>query len=196
MRSYILAITGASGSLYGLEAIKQMLVHKDIRIHLIVSLWGEEVINQETGKTLEEHMETLTVTQKERIKVHEHGDMLASISSGSFPVEGMMIAPCSMGTLCSIASGLSGNLIERAASVALKERRPLVLLARETPLSTIQLEQMATVSRSGAIIMPPMPAFYLKPASLEEMVEISIERSLHQMGIKKDHIRGWKHENQ
>jgi 4-hydroxy-3-polyprenylbenzoate decarboxylase len=79
--------------------------------------------------------------------------------------------------------------------VALKERRPLVLLARETPLSTIQLEQMVTVSRSGAIIMPPMPAFYLKPESLQEMVEISIERALTQMGIKQNNLRGWKHEN-
>lgn len=195
MRSYILAITGASGSLYGLEALKQMLVQNDVQIHLIVSFWGEEVVNQETGKTLNEHLDTLREADKERITVHKHGDMLASISSGSFPVEGMMIAPCSMGTLCSIASGLSGNLIERAASVALKERRPLVLLARETPLSTIQLEQMVTVSRAGAIIMPPMPAFYLKPASLQDMVEISIERSLMQMGIKQDNLRGWKHEN-
>jgi 4-hydroxy-3-polyprenylbenzoate decarboxylase len=195
MRSYILAITGASGSLYGLEALRQMLAQNDIQIHLVVSFWGEEVINQETGKTLSEHIDAFTEADKTRIIIYKHGDMLASISSGSFPVEGMIIAPCSMGTLCSIASGLSGNLIERAASVALKERRPLVLLARETPLSTIQLEQMVTVSRSGAIIMPPMPAFYLKPESLQEMVEISIERALTQMGIKQNNLRGWKHEN-
>jgi 4-hydroxy-3-polyprenylbenzoate decarboxylase len=195
MRSYILAITGASGSLYGLEALRQMLAQNDIQIHLVVSFWGEEVINQETGKTLSEHIDAFTEADKTRIIIYKHGDMLASISSGSFPVEGMIIAPCSMGTLCSIASGLSGNLIERAASVALKERRPLVLLARETPLSTIQLEQMVTVSRSGAIIMPPMPAFYMKPASLQELVEISIERALTQMGIKQNNLRGWKHEN-
>jgi polyprenyl P-hydroxybenzoate/phenylacrylic acid decarboxylase-like protein len=131
---------------------------------------------------------------RERITIHGHKDMRATIASGSNPTGGMIITPCSMGTLCSIASGLSGNLIERAAAVCLKERRPLVLMARESPLSTIHLEQMAAVSRAGAVLFPPMPALYLKPQSIEQMVTQIIARALTHMGIENSDIQGWNYE--
>jgi 4-hydroxy-3-polyprenylbenzoate decarboxylase len=191
MKHIILAITGASGSAFGLEALRQLNSYRDVRTHLIISPWGEQVMREETGRDFVEHLGDL---EAERIRIHEHADMNSPLASGSNRIHGMLISPCSMGTLCSIASGLSANLIERSASVCLKERRSLVLMARETPLSTIHLEQMASLSRSGAVIMPPVPAMYSKPETIDQLISRIISRSLMLLEIDNTHVQGWNNE--
>jgi 4-hydroxy-3-polyprenylbenzoate decarboxylase len=191
MKHIILAMTGASGSAFGLEALRQLNSYRDVRTHLIISGWAEQIMKEETGRDCEQHIRDLDA---DRIRIHAHGDMNSPLASGSNPIHGMLISPCSMGTLCSIASGLSANLIERSASVCLKERRRLILMARETPLSTIHLEQMAALSRSGAVIMPPVPAMYSRPENLEQMISQIISRSLMLLDIDNTHVQGWNNE--
>lgn len=194
MKSYVLAITGASGADYGLEALRQLLAKEDIHTHLIISPWAEDVVIQETGMPFENHLERLSEDETSRLTVHDHGDLAAPISNGSYPVDGMLIAPCSMRTLCSIAAGPPSNLIDQAALFMMKKHRPLVMLARETPLSTFHLEQMAAVSRAGATVMPPLPALYLHPSSIEEMLELIILRALMCLGALPKPQKGLRHE--
>lgn len=188
MRHIILSITGASGALYGLTALDRLLSLKDITVHLIVSRWAREVILTETSCSLEEHLRE----QERNLVLCDHENMADHISSGSFQTAGMLIAPCSSGTLCSIASGLSTNLCERAAAVTLKERRPLVLMVRESPLSPIMLQQMLSLSQAGAVIMPPVPAFYTRPESIEDIVTQSVLRALSLLDIHTPDMKGWE----
>ena len=180
-RRLIVGITGASGSIYGVRLL-ELLQGTGVETHLIMSRWGARTLVHETSYTPDQVNALATV-------VHPLTDQGATISSGSFVTMGMVIAPCSVRTLAAIAHGLGDNLIHRSADVILKERRRLVLAVREAPLSEIHLENMLKLSRMGVVIAPPMPAFYAKPASLDEMVTYTCVRLLDQLGIHVDTSR-------
>ena len=183
MKRIAIGISGASGAIYGVRLLEE-LKKLGAETHLVISKWGEYTIAHETGRTVEEVRALASY-------VYEEGDMAARISSGSFPLDAMVVSPCSMKTLAGIANGFSDELIIRAADVCLKEQRKLILLARETPLSTIHLENMLKVARAGAMIMPPVPAFYNKPASLEEMVNHTVGRLLDELGLESELVKRW-----
>ena len=174
-RRLIVAITGASGSIYGVRLL-EMLQGTGLETHLIMSRWGARTLVHETRYTPEQVNALASV-------VHPLTDQGATISSGSFVTMGMVIAPCSVRTLAAIAHGLGDNLIHRAADVVLKERRKLVLAVREAPLSEIHLENMLKLSRMGVVISPPVPALYSRPSSIDEMVNYTCVRLLDQLGI-------------
>ena len=180
-RRLIVGITGASGSIFGVRLL-EMLQGSGIETHLIMSRWGARTLVHETSYTPEQVNALATV-------VHPLTDQGAAISSGSFVTMGMVIAPCSVRTLAAIAHGLGDNLIHRAADVILKERRKLVLAVREAPLSEIHLENMLKLARMGVVVAPPMPAFYAKPTSIDEMVNYTCVRLLDQLGIHVDTTR-------
>jgi 4-hydroxy-3-polyprenylbenzoate decarboxylase len=177
----IVGITGASGSIYGVR-ILEMLQGTGIETHLVMSRWGARTLVHETRYTPEQVSRLATVT-------HPLADQGASISSGSFVTLGMVIAPCSARTLAAIAHGLGEHLVHRAADVVLKERRKLVLAVREAPLHEIHLENMLKLSRMGVVIAPPVPAFYSKPSSIDELVNYTAARLLDQFGIHVDVAR-------
>lgn len=177
----IVGITGASGTIFGVRLL-EMLQGSGVATHLIMSRWGARTLVHETSYTPEQVNALATV-------VHPLTDQGASLSSGSFVTMGMVIAPCSVRTLAAIAHGLGDNLIHRAADVVLKERRKLVLAVREAPLSEIHLENMLKLARMGVVISPPVPAFYSRPANLDEMVNYSCVRLLDQLGIHVDTTR-------
>jgi len=177
-RRLIVGITGASGTIYGVR-ILQMLQGSGIETHLVMSRWAARTLVHETDFTPEE-------VQKLASVVHPIGDQGASISSGSFVTMGMIVAPCSVRSLAAIAHGLGDNLIHRAADVVLKERRTLVLAVREAPLSEIHLENMLKLSRMGVTIAPPVPAFYSRPRSIDEMINYTAARLLDQFGLHID----------
>lgn len=174
----IVAITGASGTVYGVRLL-EMLQGTGIETHLVMSRWAARTLVHESSYTPEQVQALATV-------VHPLTDQGAAISSGSFLTMGMVVAPCSMRTLAAIAHGLGDNLIHRAADVVLKERRKLVLAVREAPLSEIHLENMLKLSRMGVVISPPVPALYARPQSIDEMVNYSVARLLDQLGIHLD----------
>ena len=180
-RRLIVAITGASGSIYGVRLL-EMLHGCGIETHLIMSRWGARTLVHETSYTPEQVNALASV-------VHPLTDQGASISSGSFVTMGMVIAPCSARTLAAIAHGLGDNLIHRAADVVLKERRQLVLAVREAPLNEIHLENMLKLSRMGVVIAPPMPAFYAQPTNIDDIVNYTCVRLLDQLGIHVDTTR-------
>jgi 4-hydroxy-3-polyprenylbenzoate decarboxylase len=174
----IVAITGASGSIYGIRAL-QLLQSAGVETHLVISKWGARTLQHETGWALKD-VQGLAHT------VHNPNDEGAAISSGSFRTEGMLVVPCSARSLASIAHGLGDSLVHRAADVVLKERRRLVLAVREAPLSQIHLENMLKLSRMGVIICPPVPAFYIKPATIDDLVTYTAVRLLDQFDIAVD----------
>lgn len=180
-RRLIIAITGASGSIFGVRLL-EMLQGSGIETHLVMSRWGARTLVHETSYTPQQVNALASV-------VHPLTDQGATISSGSFVTMGMVIAPCSVRTLAAIAHGLGDNLIHRAADVVLKERRKLVLAVREAPLSEIHLENMLKLARMGVVISPPVPALYSRPATIDEMVNYTCVRLLDQLGIHVDTTR-------
>lgn len=182
-RNLIVGITGATGSVFGVR-ILQLLQDSDIATHLVMSRWGARTLVHETPYTVEQ-------VQAMASHVYPIGDQGAPISSGSFISMGMVVAPCTMNSLASIAQGTGDNLIHRAADVVLKERRKLVLVARESPLSDVHLENMLKLSRMGVVIFPPVPAFYNHPQTLDDMVTHVAMRVLDQFGIHLDPVRRW-----
>ncbi len=180
----IVAITGASGALYGIEALAALKT-LGIESHLILSEAGRRTILLETDWQIDAVKDLAT-------EVHNVKDQAASVSSGSFKTGGMLIAPCSVKTLSGVAASFTYNLVIRAADVCLKERRPLVLMVRETPLHKGHLELMTKCADLGAVVMPPMPAFYAKPRSVEEMVRFGVGRALDQLGIDHELIKRWE----
>ena len=179
----IVGITGASGSVYGVRLL-ELLRPTGIETHLIISRAGQQALAAETS---------LKVADVEKLAdvVYANTDMGAACSSGSFHNLGMIVAPCSIKTMSEIATGVTANLISRAADVALKERRRVVLMLRETPLHLGHIRSMAAVTEAGAIIAPPVPAFYAKPASLEAMVEHSVGRVLDLFELDAGVVRRW-----
>jgi flavin prenyltransferase len=172
----IVAITGATGVIYGVRLLER-LREAGVETHLVISRWGARTLTHETPYSREQ-VEALAHT------AYAPGDMGATISSGSFQTAGMAIVPCSAKTLGAIAHGFGDGLIHRAADVVLKERRKLLLAVREAPLSDIHLENMLKLSRMGAVILPPMPAFYNNPRSLADIVEHTVVRMLDQFGVE------------
>jgi len=182
-RRLIVAITGATGTVFGVRLL-EMLQDTDVETHLIMSRWAARTLVLETSCTVEQ-VEALAT------RVYPLTDQGAAVSSGSFLTLGMVVVPCSMRTLAAIAHGLGDNLIHRAADVILKERRKLVLAVREAPLSDIHLENMLKLSRMGVVICPPMPAFYNKPESVDDLVNYTAARLLDQLGIHLDVRNRW-----
>jgi 4-hydroxy-3-polyprenylbenzoate decarboxylase len=180
----VIGFSGASGIIYGIRLL-EVLHSINIQTFLIVSEWAKKNIEIETDKTLE-YVKSLSSINYDNFKLD------ASVSSGSFLHDGMVIVPCSMKSLSSIANGYDDTLISRAASVTLKESRKLILVPRETPLSRIHLENMIKLQDAGAIILPAMPGFYHKPSSIDEIVDHLVGKILDQLKIKHDLFRRWK----
>ena len=182
----IVAITGASGTLYGVRLLQLLRAMPDWETHLVMSSSGALTASQEIDMKRAE-IEALADV------VHNVKDIGAAVSSGSFRTAGMVIAPCSMKTLASVAHGLADNLISRAADVILKERRRLVLMARETPFNLAHLRNMTAVTEMGGIVFPPVPAFYARPDSIEAMVDHTVGRVLDLFDIEHhDLVRRWE----
>ena len=186
MRRLIVAITGATGAIYGVRLLER-LRDAGVETHLVISPWGRRTLVHETPYSVDQVKRLATVT-------YSHKDQGAAISSGSFVTSGMAVVPCSMRTLAAIAHGLGDNLIHRAADVVLKERRTLLLAPREAPLNDIHLENMLKLSRMGAIMFPPMPGFYQRPASIDDIVNHSVIRMLDQFGIHLEEPGRWGEE--
>ena len=182
----IVALTGATGAMYGVRLLER-LRDAGAETHLVISRWGARTLLHETPYTREQVEALATVS-------YQSNDMGAAISSGSYKTDGMVIAPCSAKTLAAIAHGFGENLVHRAADVALKERRRLVLAVREAPLSDIHLENMLRLSRSGAVILPPMPAFYNHPQTIDDIVDHTVGRILDQFGIEVSGATRWSGE--
>jgi flavin prenyltransferase len=184
-RRLIVAITGASGAAFGVRLLEYLKSETDVQTHLMVSPAGWLTIDAELDID-RRAVEALAS------RVHPVRDIGACVASGSFATDGMVVAPCSMRTLSAIAQGLSDNLITRAADVVLKERRRLVLLARETPLNLAHLRNMTAVTEMGGIVFPPVPALYQRPASIAEMVDHTVGRVLDLFGIDQTLSRPWR----
>lgn len=182
-RRVVVGITGASGAVYGLRLLEH-LQQLPFETHLIATRWARITIEHETGRRWEDVRALADV-------VYSEGDQGAAISSGSFVTEGMIVAPCSMKTVAAIATGFAHNLICRAADVVLKEKRTLVLAVRETPLHSVHLRNLLTLSDMGAVIAPPVPAFYTQPKELSDIVEQTVVRLLDQLGIHEDAPTRW-----
>ena len=182
----IVGITGATGTVYGVRLLER-LREMDVETHLVISRWGARTLAHETPYT-REYVESLATT------TYPPGDMGAAISSGSFKTDGMIIAPCSAKTLAAIAHGFGDNLIHRAADVILKERRRLVLAIREAPLSDIHLENMLKLSRMGVVILPPLPAFYNHPRTIDDIVDHTVARMLDSFGLDVQGATRWSGE--
>ena len=183
MKRLIVGITGASGAIYGVRLLER-LQELPVETHLIATRWARITIEHETDRSFADVRALADVTYSE-------GDQSAAVSSGSFVTDGMIIVPCSMKTVSALATGFAHNLMCRAADVVLKERRPLVLAVRETPLHSIHLRNLATLSDLGVVIAPPAPAFYAKPTSLEELVDYTVVRLLDQLGMHGDVSGRW-----
>ena len=184
MRRIIVGVTGATGAILGVEILRHLQLCADVETHLVLSRWARATINLETGLSASDVTALADV-------VYSWDDQTAAISSGSFLTHGMVVVPCSMKTLAGIKTGYAEGLIIRAADVTLKERRRLVLVPRETPLSEIHLENMLTLARMGVRIVPPMPAFYNNPASIGDIVNHIVTRILDQFDIESTHSKRW-----
>lgn len=185
MKRIIVAISGASGAIYGIRALQALKETPGVESHLIMSPSAKRTIAEETQWSVAE-VEALAAV------VHPHRDIGASISSGSFRTAGMLVAPCSIKTLSGIAHSYNDNLLVRAADVCLKERRMLVLVVRETPLHLGHIELLAQAARYGAVILPPVPAFYSRPRTLDDIVDHTVGRALDQFDVPHRLLKRWK----
>jgi 4-hydroxy-3-polyprenylbenzoate decarboxylase len=188
-RRMIIAITGASGACYGVRALEMLRELDTVETHLIISPAGLRTAQEEgVGFTADEIRDLADVC-------YAHKDIGAAVASGSFKCDGMLVAPCSIKTLSGIANCYSNDLVTRAADVCLKERRRLVLMVRETPLHAGHIALMDQATRSGAIIMPPVPSFYTRPATLDDLVSQTVGRALDLFDFDHPRVRRWKEGN-
>jgi 4-hydroxy-3-polyprenylbenzoate decarboxylase len=183
-RRIVVAITGATGAVYGVQLLRRLYATPGVETHLVISDAASLTLHQELGLQRRDAEALAHV-------VHRNRDIGASIASGSFQTDGMVIAPCSMKTLAAVAHGLSDNLVTRAADVMLKERRRLVLMVRETPFNLAHLRNMTAVTEMGGIVFPPLPSFYHRPATIEEMVEHTVDRAVDLLGLDNAHAPRW-----
>jgi len=181
---FVVAITGATGAVYGVRLLQRLGACPGVETHLVVSDAAALTLHQEVGLQKRD-VEALAHV------VHRNREIGASIASGSFQTDGMVIAPCSMKTLAAVAHGLSDNLIARAADVILKERRRLVLMVRETPFNLAHLRNMTAVTEMGGIVFPPLPSFYNRPASIDEMVDHTVARVMDLLGVDNSLAPRW-----
>lgn len=195
MKRYILAITGASGSILGLRVLENLL--KTSEVYLVISSRSFPIIKHETGidwsgkNAADIQRKIRSHLKSPRVHYFDERNLEAPISSGSFPTDGMLVVPCSMKTLSGIANGYAENLTERAADVTIKEHRPLLISPREMPFSAIHLENMLKLSRLGVAIAPPVPAFYQKPKDLNDIIDFVAGKILDCFGIKNDLFQRW-----
>jgi len=194
LSDFVVGITGASGSIYGTKLIQELVLRKH-RVNVVVTSAGKEVMTEELGVPDFEDLNKLGLSEAGgQIRIWNNNKYEAPFMSGSSAPDAVVIIPCSMGKLAAIANGISGNLIERAADVALKERRQLILVVRETPLSLIHLENMVKAARAGAQILPAMPAFYHHPRTVDDMVNFVVGKVLSLLRIEHSLFKGWKEE--
>lgn len=194
----VVAVTGASGSPYAIRLV-EVLLRAGRTVHLTISPAAVEVFEREAGRTLRldafDPADLLgpvaAAVDIGRLRYHHFRDFQSGIASGSFLTGGMVVCPCSMGTLAAVAHGVSENLIHRAADVHLKERRKLILVPRETPLGLIPLRNMVAVTEAGAVVLPAMPAFYTRPASLADIVDFVVGRVCDQLGVENRLLERW-----
>jgi 4-hydroxy-3-polyprenylbenzoate decarboxylase len=194
----VLAMTGASGAPYGVRLL-EVLLRGGRTVHLVLSASGIEVIKQEMDRVVRAGQfdladllgDAAAKASPGQVRHHHYMDFLAGIASGSCPTAGMVICPCSMGTVAAIAHGLSQNLIHRAADVHLKEKRKLILVPRETPLHLVQLRNLAACAEAGAVVLPAMPAFYTRPKSLNDAVDFIVGRICDQLGVEHRLFPRW-----
>ena len=183
-RRIVVAISGASGAIYGIRALETIREDRTVELHLIVSSGAKATIAYETDRSYEDVVKLADV-------VHDEKDLAASLASGTFKTHGMLVAPCSIRTMAAIANAMNDNLIVRAADVHLKERRKLVLMVRETPLNATHLRLMHECTLAGAVILPPVPGFYQKPKTLMDIVDHSVGKALDQLAIEHHLFRRW-----
>ena len=202
MSVFVVGISGGSGAPYALRLL-DLLLRADHDIKVIVSTAGEKILEIEcdvklTGSLMDKQDKLRDVLGTDRpedaFELYDHKNVAAPISSGSFPSAGMVIAPCSMGTIGRIANGISSDLISRAADVTLKERRKLIVVPREMPLSEIHLRNMLTLTQAGGIVMPAMPGFYHKPKKISDLVDMVVSRILDHLGIDNSIFERWRGE--
>jgi len=195
MSEYVVGVTGASGGLCARNFISSILTVPEVRrLHVVVSRFAQQALRAELPDVGPEEVglrRALAGDPAGRVVFHSQDNMAATISSGSYPVEGMVIIPCSMGTLGAISSGVSTNLIHRAADVTLKERRPLILAIRETPLNHIHLKNLVAASDAGAVIFPLVPSFYTRPSDMDEILTQFSARILDQLRLPHSQGRRW-----
>jgi flavin prenyltransferase len=185
---FVVAITGASGSAYGVRLLRVLLA-AGRTVHLVISPAATEVMERELSVTVDlVEFDAAVLLGRDfdvsALRYHHYRDFQAGIASGSFLTAGMVVCPCSMGTVAAIAHGTSDNLIHRAADVHLKERRKLIVVPRETPLGPIQLRNLTTVAEAGAVVLPAMPAFYTRPKTVDDMVDFVVGRVCDQLGVE------------
>jgi flavin prenyltransferase len=184
-RRLIVGISGASGPQLGVRIVEVLRERTDVEIHLILSRGARATIEYETDRDPDEVLALAHV-------VHDERNLAASIASGTFVTDGMVMAPCSIKTLSAVANSFNDNLLVRAADVCLKERRPLVLLVRETPLHAGHLRLMAQATEQGAVVLPPVMAFYHRPQTVQELIDHAVVKTLDQFGIHLDLVRRWE----
>lgn len=189
-KPWIVGLTGASGAIYGVRLIEELLA-QEVPVHAVITDAGWRVLHEELDWNAARRQETLNEKFEGKLLYYPNQDIGALIASGSFLTSGMVIVPCSMGTLSGIAHGASDNLLERAADVILKEGRQLILVPRETPLHAIHLENMLKLSRMGSRLIPAMPAFYHKPQSMDELIDFMVGKVLDNMDIEHNLYRRW-----
>ncbi|AKX92923.1 UbiX family flavin prenyltransferase [Neomoorella thermoacetica] len=179
----VVAVTGATGAVYAVRLLEALRATGS-EVHLVLSRWAGETLRLETDTTVDTLRGLAT-------RCYQENDLAAPVASGSFQHQGMVVVPCSMKTLAGIAHGYAANLIMRAADVTIKEGRKLILVPRETPLSPIHLENMLTLARLGVVIMPPMPAFYYRPRTVDDVVNHLVARILDHLGLEQDLVPRW-----
>jgi len=194
LSDYVIGITGASGSIYGVRLIHELVSRKH-HVDVVITNAGKKVMEEELGISGSKEIKNLLASPKNvQIRIYENDDFTAPFMSGSNAYEAVIIIPCSVGKLSAIANGISGNLLERTADVALKEKRPLLLVIRETPLSLIHLENMVKVVKAGARVLPAMPAFYHHPKTIDDMVNFIVGKVLNLLRIEHNLLKGWRGE--
>lgn len=196
----VVAITGASGSVYAVRLL-EVLLRAGRTVHLAISPAATEVFERELGRIVSLHPDSFDPRHLmgaavgginfEKLKYHNVRNFQSGIASGSFLTGGMVICPCSMGTIAAIAHGMSENLIHRAADVHLKERRKLIVVPRETPLGLVQLKNLTAIAEAGAVVLPAMPAFYTMPTSVQDMVDFIVGRICDQLGVETGLTKRW-----
>lgn len=197
MQHVVVAVTGASGAVYGLTLVRELLRAK-LRVSLLVSNAGRQVLELEQGLSWSEDIALLNQqacdyfdADAEQLQCYGEQQFTAPVASGSAAADAMVVVPGSMGSVARIAAGISGNLLERVADVMLKERRPLIIVPRETPFNTIHLQNLLTLSQSGAIILPAMPAFYSQPQTLEDVIHFVVGKILDSLGVDHQLFVRW-----
>ncbi|MCB2290358.1 UbiX family flavin prenyltransferase [Clostridium sp. CS001] len=190
MKKIVVGITGASGSIYSVRLVEELL-KKGIFVHIICTDNGKKVMKFETDLDIDEWIKELGMKYN-HVKLEDINNLFSGIASGSFKFDAMIILPCSMGTLAEISNGLSKNLLCRAADVALKENRKLIIVPRETPLNAIHLDNMLKLSKLGVIMLPAMPGFYHKPESMADLINFVVGKILDSLSIENNLFKKWE----